>query len=357
MNSFDKFAVLFREDTVFTAKKAYPLGQVTADILNWDAAVLRDLRSRVEAFDAAAKQMLAEPGDETVHAAQRKLNDVFEIVKTLPPYRDLTMDWYGAYNVFPLLYEEDRERWDAAMTEGTPAQHDLQGFLRKITELPERLDVFRTQVMLVLEEHFEGLTTRNGDAYARAYAEYYQSMVAGGVLFYPDREFEQSFPAEIKFVPVVFKDQQDAPVLAEETQFGELHAFLYADFYRGLMHGNAPRLCHNCGRYFLLTRGYNTCYCNSIAPGETERTCRQVGAHRVAARLWAGDTPHSQEYAKTINRIKGQRRTGKISKSDFADFEDQAKALVNQVERGELTDEEAIRQLSKISRLRNRKGK
>lgn len=38
-----------------------------------------------------------------------------------------------------------------------------------------------------------------------------------------------------------------------------------------------PRRCHNCGKYFLLTNGYNTCYCNNIAPGETERTCRKVG--------------------------------------------------------------------------------
>jgi hypothetical protein len=48
------------------------------------------------------------------------------------------------------------------------------------------------------------------------------------------------------------------------------------------MAGNAPRRCHNCGRYFLLTDGYNTCYCNNIAPGEAERTCRKVGAHRKA---------------------------------------------------------------------------
>jgi len=25
---------------------------------------------------------------------------------------------------------------------------------------------------------------------------------------------------------------------------------------------------------------HNTCYCNSIAPGETSRTCRKVGTHR-----------------------------------------------------------------------------
>ena len=357
MNTFDKFSVLFWEDRFFTPKKAYELGQVSTDILNWDAAVLRDLRDRVAVFDDAAAQMLAAPSHETVYAAQEKLNAVFEIVKAFPPYCDLKMDWFSSYSLFPLLYEKEPDRWNAAMSNGTPEYQEFRDFLRRVSELPERLDVFRSQIMLVLEGFFENLPKRNPKAYAAAYAEYYESVAAGGVFFFPDIEFEQSFPANLKFIAVTFKDQPGVPVLAEETQFGELHAFLYSDFYRGLMHGNAPRRCHNCGRYFLTTRGYNTCYCNNIAPNETERTCRQVGAHRVAAKLWAGDTPLSQEYAATINRIKAQRRTGKISRADFTDSEDTAKTIVKQVELGELTDVDAIRQLSQISRLRNRKRK
>ena len=31
--------------------------------------------------------------------------------------------------------------------------------------------------------------------------------------------------------------------------------FLYTEFYRGLIAGNMPRKCHNCGRYLLLTKG------------------------------------------------------------------------------------------------------
>ena len=50
--------------------------------------------------------------------------------------------------------------------------------------------------------------------------------------------------------------------------------------------------------YILLTEGYNTCYCNNIVPGETERTCRKVGAHRKEAKERAGVTPAQKEYAK-----------------------------------------------------------
>lgn len=71
--------------------------------------------------------------------------------------------------------------------------------------------------------------------------------------------------------------------VAEKITFSKLTDFLQTESYRGLALGNAPRRCHNCGKYFLLTAGYNTCYCNNIAPRETVRTCRKVGAHRKEA--------------------------------------------------------------------------
>ena len=86
--------------------------------------------------------------------------------------------------------------------------------------------------------------------------------------------------------------------------------------------------------------------------------CRVLGGRRMLRVPFSVFvSPTSKEYAATINRIKAQRRTGKISRADFTDFEDTAKAIVKQVDLGELTDVEAIRQLNQISRLRNRKRK
>ena len=38
-----------------------------------------------------------------------------------------------------------------------------------------------------------------------------------------------------------------------------------------------PRMCANCGRYFLQAGGYDTEYCDNIALGETAKTCKDVG--------------------------------------------------------------------------------
>ena len=114
------------------------------------------------------------------------------------------------------------------------------------------------------------------------------------------------------------------------------------------MAGNAPRRCHNCGRYFLLTAGYNTCYCNNIAPGETERTCRKVGAHKKEAQGRVTATPAQKEYTKAYNRLKAKKQRGKISVDEWNAAVAKAQDLKEQSERGELSDEELRRQLAAL---------
>lgn len=115
---------------------------------------------------------------------------------------------------------------------------------------------------------------------------------------------------------------------------------LRAEVYRGLAVGNAPRRCHNCGRYFLLTSGYNTCYCNNIAPGETKRTCRKVGAHRKEAQGKANRSPARIEYDRAYNRLKQKKNRKKISVDAWNTAVAEATKVLEQAERGELSDDE-----------------
>lgn len=137
-------------------------------------------------------------------------------------------------------------------------------------------------------------------------------------------------------------------MIAEQMQFTNLVSFLYADLYRGLMHGNCPRRCQNCGKYFLLTAGYNTCYCNNIAPGETLRTCRKVGAHRKAEREKASGTPAQREYRKAYDRLKMRKARHKISVDEWNEKVALAQELRDEAEQGELTDLELRDKLSAL---------
>lgn len=346
-DSFDRFSAFFTPGTVYVSGKELPLGQLTTDVLNLDDAVLAGIDRRINDFMSAAAAIFTEKTDSAARSAQKKLNAVWDLVFELPLYRDLEMDLDTARNLFLLLFS-DREKWNEALDVNAEGHAMLEDFLNGLEYFPESLRNFRGQIAGMLALYFEPLKRRGVEAYAEAYAQYFTDVDTAGRVLFDAPPFAQSFPAEIKFVPMVHSEENGRPVLAEKMEFSYLSHFLYTDFYRELMAGNAPRCCHNCGRYFLLTAGHNTCYCNNIAPGEIERTCRKVGAHRKAAQGKANRTPARVEYDRTYNRLKQRKNRKKISVSAWNAAVAQAERLLEQAERGELTDMELKNKLEDL---------
>jgi len=346
MDQFDAFSVFFWDNNVHVGGRTYPLGQATVDVLNLSTEDFDRLCDRVEAFDRALDRMLERRDRRMAEEVQVKFNAAYDCVLTLPVFRDLELD-AGAKTVFTDL-RDTPEAWGEAMHEDTAGGQLLRAFAAKVSCLPERLNNFRSQVALMLEYFFEDLPRRSSAEYGRAFDAYWRAMVTDGTKIYPFQEFEQSFPAELSFVPMRHPDQPDEYLVAERAKFAELHYFLYTDFYRALAHGNAPRRCHNCGRYFLLTRGYDACYCNNIAPGETKRTCRKVGAHTKERRKREGASPVQQEYNRAYGRLKMQRSRRKKDASAYNREVAQAQDIRDAYARGELGEEDAIARLKSI---------
>ena len=346
-DSFDQISVCFTSNATHVAGKEFPLGQFTTDVLNLDDEVLVKINSRVNEFMSAAAGIFMEQTDGAIRTAQVKLNAVWDLVFELPLYRELEMDQDTAYHLFPLLFS-DREKWAEALDVNSEGHAMLEDFLNGLEYFTESLRNFRGQVMGMLELYFEPLSRRSADAYAAAYAQYFTDVDAAGQALFDAPPFAQSFPSEVSFVPMMSRGENARPVLAERLVFSYLTHFLYTEFYRGLIAGNAPRCCHNCGKYFLLTRGYNTCYCNNIAPGETERTCRKVGAHCKEARDKRDRSPAQIEYDRTYNRLKQRKNRGKISVDEWNAAVARAMDLLAQSGRGELTDEDLKRKLVEL---------
>lgn len=70
-------------------------------------------------------------------------------------------------------------------------------------------------------------------------------------------------------------------VMVERWTITCLRDFLYLELGKAIGKGNAPRECRLCGKWFLHEQGDKTVYCERIAPRETEKTCREVGARAV----------------------------------------------------------------------------
>ena len=344
--TYDQFTVFFHDDRVFIGGKDFPLGQCCVDIMELEGSVLDEIEQRVRAFAPAAQALLSEKKDSAAASAQDKLNAVWKVIFKLPVYRDLKMDEESNYHTFERLMA-DKEKWAQVQDPASEGYGMYQGMIAGLVCFADDLRGFRQQIAVMTERYFEPLKRRNSGAYAGAYSHFYGDMLSVAAhLFHED--FSQSFPVEVSFVPMLSQGDEEKIFIAEKAAFNCLTDFLRTEFYRGLAAGNAPRRCHNCGRYFLLTAGYNTCYCNNIAPGETERTCRKVGAHRKEAQGRANRSPAQVEYARAYNRLKQRKNRGKISVDEWNTAVTQAIEILEQAERGELTDIEASRRFAEL---------
>lgn len=343
--AYDQFTAFFYGGRVFLGGKDRPIGQRVVDIMNLDDEVLDEINRRMWQMIPAARALLKENADSAAASVQERLNAVWELLFKLPVYQDLQMD-EDCYHAFENLVA-DRKSWARVRDTTTREHRDYQSILTELGWFIDRLRKFRQQISLLTEDYFEPLKRRGNAAYAEAYSVFYMDMVKLNALAFQE-DFSQSAPVEMSFVPMMHPTNEGEVFVAEKITFSKLTDFLQTEFYRGLALGNAPRRCHNCGKYFLLTAGYNTCYCNNIAPGEAVRTCRKVGAHRKEARGKANRTPAQREYDRAYNRLKARKQRGKINTAEWNDAEAKAQELRDRSERGALTDEELKQKLEAL---------
>lgn len=316
---------------------SFPLGQITTDFLNMDEQILAEIDKCVREFSKEMRALFKHKNNDAV-SLQEKLNAVWNVTFTLPFYCDLPLDIRSLLNLFPMLLA-DKQKWAEVFQDNSKGNKMFMEFLDKMEYFAESIRKFRGQIAGMLELYFENLTCRNSEAYAQAYSKYYRDMADAGALLFGDLPFEQGFPVKVRVTPLRQAPGKGKPMLAEEVEFSYLSHFLYTDFYRGLIAGNMPRRCHNCGRYFLLNKGYDTCYCNNVAPGETGKTCRKVGAHKKEARK-EGKTPARLEYGKVYNRLKTRRARGKLSVDEWNAAVALALEYKDKAEAGKISDSE-----------------
>jgi len=342
------FFALFSDDSVFIGDKKYPLGQITTEYLNLDTKTIDLLALHGAMFDGYAEEVLlkcseADQNNPAVLAdVQGKLNWILDWFLKLPLYRDLNIDHDRLRNFFLLTRKEKPEMWKRMMMPGTSESKYFSALTSQFSINAMQLLTFRHYVTPMLDIFFERLKKRNAEAYAVGLYKFFGDLDTLNTLAsaLPDEKiykFSQMCDATQQYVPMPDSTDKMHYILAERMAFIRLGDFLQTDFFRALQHGNAPRRCHNCERFFLLTAGYNTCYCNDIAPGETERTCRKVGAHKKAS--VKERTPVQMEYQRVYNRLKQQRHRGKISVDEWNAAVAQAQELKARTERGELSDE------------------
>lgn len=315
-----------------------------------DRSLLWKLKAAVAEFKPELEVFLAARTASSAAVAQQKLDAVWAILDQIPAYKNLRGNFSGSQGLFHSMREHP-DRTDDSVTEGTNFHRAMTYWLDKLERLPDAVDDFIRNTSLMLEDYFEDLSARSPAAYAEAYEKFRRTMDAAFQYAEEEDEADEAlesvqlnFPVRLGFRAMEAKD--GGAVFGEELTFDELASFLYTDLYKGMAAGNVPRRCHNCRHFFLTVGGHDTVYCNRIAPGETKRTCRQVGAHRKEKRK--NQAPILKEYSRAYNRLKGRKSRGSISADKWNRKVAMIQDLRDAALRGELSDAEFKQRLDKV---------
>ena len=126
-------------------------------------------------------------------------------------------------------------------------------------------------------------------------------------------------------VGYAFLPLKDSIILTERYTFPTLRDFLYVELGRAILHGNAPRQCRLCGGWFLHKQGDRAIYCERIAPGETKKTCREMGARTVFEKK-IQDEDTWKLYKRAYKKYYARYMKGNMSQAEFKDWGEQAAA-------------------------------
>lgn len=345
-NSFESFTVLFAGSKVYISGKAYPLGELTAELLNYLDEKLIDLRYESEAMLSFAEDEFYNPktikGLALAHAMQDRINKVLEIIYDMPLFDRLTLNRDIDFASLSILLETDADAFRNLTVMETDENIRFQSYVYRLATLADEVLSFKVYVAAMLDTYFEGFKRRDSEHYAVGVYRFFSDTgahleIAASLPPTPFVFFKQARNAEIEYTTLPNPENIKQYMIGEQMVFHNYVSFFHVDLFRGLMHGNTPRRCQNCEQFFLLANSYDSVYCNRIAPGETGKTCRKIGAHRKAAKA-EGKTPAQKMYDKVYNRLKQRHLRKKISHDEWNAAVALALEYKDRAERGELTD-------------------
>ena len=134
----------------------------------------------------------------------------------------------------------------------------------------------------------------------------------------------------LQLVPRETSPDSGAFKVYEYYEATRLQTMLKLDFYKALEAGHIIRKCQNCGRYFLLQKGYHTKYCDLPNPANPKYTCAQLGYRLRGIKEDAGGSPLAQALYRCYQRIDKDRSRGVITAEERTKLREKAQELYHQ---------------------------
>ena len=357
-DAVDSFSVDFTPTSSIINDEQYPLGYFAAEALEIPYRLILRIEDAAKEFAEEAQMFFAARDPSSAGIANEAYLRLWRLLRELPLYNILLSNTIEPFHFFS-SYEGFREMWDEMMTKGTHSNINFTHWLTQICRLGEDLNEFERNTTWMLSTYFDELPSHKREYYADAFGRFSQSiweMVHIGTDYGDDEEdyptldpdpasFQFEYPVSISFVARRNEHTGKAEII-EKMTFKSLVSFFYMDLTKGIAAGNLPRICKNCGHWFVAVGGHHTMYCDRLIPGKPGKTCRNIGAHETAKKKL--NEAAAREYARTYNRLKGRKRRGVISTDEWNRTVAVAQNLRADFLDGKITETEYFRKLKAL---------
>ncbi|MBP1736806.1 MAG: hypothetical protein H6Q60_687 [Oscillospiraceae bacterium] len=325
----------------------YRSGEILCDYLNLDAPkleiyynLLKNSSERLRYTDDSGSQQF----NQDAQTIQKILNYLDDILFGLKPFQGnehlRTRRLFVLLNKYDELFFDDRFVQFGTVPEEMPlltrfepasrpdqVAEQVAAMSREIRELLRVYIGFCEDVLRVkyvfsdfLDHYFHvhstfPTSTQAADAYQRfSEAHPPSSSQTRYQTFVPYFQLSSTFGT----LTIQPEHGEQQTMLCEVNRYSDLGAFLTVELFLGIQTGQLPKRCGCCGRYFLLSNGYYPDFCENLAPGETEKACREVGAKKKHERKVKNDPvwlAHQRAYKTHYARYMKKKITSTQFKS------------------------------------------
>lgn len=254
-DNFFEFTALFASDEIEINEHSYKYSEITTSILNFDFTEYYVLMKELKLAHCN--------GDEVKYTQSAKMLN--EIIKAMP----LFSDFKNRHNLLDAVF------YNPFFQKEKPSNpfKNLDGYIA----LGEDLDLIQRRYKWFLDEMFyRTFPAVKTNRYAYGIENNGVSAFVSGISLGESSDVDpsnSSIQYEIRISKVTGQ-----PQLFEKMVFKRLSDFVYVEFFKSLMNENVPKKCKSCGKYFLQEKGFSYEYCDGIAPGEIDKTCRDIGS-------------------------------------------------------------------------------
>ena len=261
-------------------------------------------------------------------------DDDEEYISTTVKFVPIDMDWYWTDGNSQYAMENQRR-----MNELNQAIEDLmQPYIHWVEDVLRVKCCYEKLLSDFLHIKHGFLTEAD---LAKQFAAYFKTESMAGT-----SHRKLNGPAPLTSCHEVFTPEKGTPFLCASYDFDRLGAFLYEDFFRGLAEHYIPKLCSNCGKWFLIDAGIYSDYCENPLAEDKAKTCRMVSARKKYDTKCKED-PIWNIYNKAYKAHYARIAKKKMTKAEFEAWSRYAVELREQAERNDISFEEYVRTIKK----------